>query len=82
MEAKQKILNGLDEYMKNGSGWVLDRVLLVFVNIGKYQPLRGVSYIPLPKGLTGNIGIVNIQNKDEKCFIYSVLANPNRSTHY
>ena len=75
--------------MKNGSGWVFDRVLLVFMNIGKYQPLCGASYIPLPKGLTGNIGIVNIQNKDEKCFIYSVLAklhpfkeNPNRPTHY
>ena len=89
MAAKQKILNGLDEYLSMGSGWVFDRVLLVFINIGKYQPLRGTSYIPLPKGLNACRGIVNIQNNDEKCFIYSVLAklhpkpqNPHRPTHY
>ena len=51
MEAKQKILNGLDEYLKKGREWVFDRVLLVFMNIAKYQPLRGQSFIPLPKGL-------------------------------
>ena len=89
IEAKQKILNGLNEYLSKGSGWVFDRVLLVFINIGKYQPLCRTSYIHLPKGLNASMNIVNIQNNDEKCFMYSVLAklhpkpqNPHPPTHY
>ena len=75
---------------KNGSGWVLDRVIKTYVNIGGYKPLKGKSYIPLPKGLIGRChGIINIRNEDHMCVVWSVLAHlhpsvdhPNRVNQY
>ena len=88
-EAIDKILIDLDNYIKNGSGWALDRVLRVYVNVGQYKPLKGHSFIDLPKKLVNTKAIVNIQNTDYNCFIYSILAslypaqdNPHRVTKY
>ena len=75
-EAINKISGDVDTFLKNGSGWVLDRVIKTYVNIGGYKPLKGKSYIPLPKGLIGHChGIINIQNDDQMCFVWSVLAH-------
>ena len=61
---------------QNGSGCVLDKVLRVYVNIGKYKPLKGSSYIPLPKEISNpGQGILNINNVDNKCFVWSVIAS-------
>ena len=89
-ESIDKIKSDFEAFIRNGSGWVLDKVLKVFVNIGEYRPLKGSSYIPLPKGLIGCChGIINIKNNDSKCFVWSVLAslhpmvqNAERIHHY
>ena len=89
-EAIQKIMDDFENFIREGSGWVLEKVLKVFVNVGHYKPLKGKSFIPLPKGLTGRChGIVNIQNHDNMCFVWSVLASlhpsdshPERVSHY
>jgi hypothetical protein len=39
----------IDEFIKNGSGWVLNEIKFVGVCISKYSPFRGSSYIPLPE---------------------------------
>ena len=89
-EAIQKIMDDFENFIREGSGSVLEKVLKVFVNVGHYKPLKGKSFIPLPKGLTGRChGIVNIQNHDNMCFVWSVLASlhpsdshPERVSHY
>ena len=74
-KAIEKILLDADKYEKNGSGWIFERVQKVFINIGTYRPLKGKAFIPLPKGLNGSQhGIINIQNNDNLCFVYSILA--------
>ena len=35
--------------------------------------MRGGSYIPLPEFITKKKSIINIQNKDNKCFLWSIL---------
>ena len=35
--------------------------------------MRGSSYIPLPDFILKKKAITNIQNKDEKCFLWCVL---------
>ena len=35
--------------------------------------MKGGSYIPLPKFITKKKTIINIQNKDNKCFLWSIL---------
>ena len=41
----------------------------------KYNPKRVPSYLPLPKELKAKQGYLNIQNNDEKCFLWSILAS-------
>ena len=38
-----------------------------------YKPIKGSSYIPLPDFLMRKTAIINIKNKDDKCFLWSVL---------
>ena len=45
------------------------------MNIANYEPLQASSYIPTPKIFEGKFAILNIQNNDEKCFLWSVLAH-------
>ena len=40
----------------------------------KYDSLRSSSYLPLPKELKAKQGCLSIQNNDEKCFLWSILA--------
>lgn len=56
-----------------------------------YVPLEGSSYLKLPKQLEDKKAVLNIQNDDEKCFLWSVLASlhpvsrrdqPHRLHHY
>ena len=70
----EKIKNDFENFLREGSGWALDKIQRVYVNICKYKPLKGHSFIELPRKLKSTKAIVNIQNTDNKCFIYSVLA--------
>ena len=53
---------------------------IVLLNL-RYKPLRGETYIPLPKELADKKAIINIQNKDNKCFLWCVLRalNPDKN---
>jgi hypothetical protein len=42
--------------------------------MARYRPLRCSSYIPLPIRLRSKRAIINVKNKDNKCFMWSVLA--------
>ena len=37
------------------------------MNIAKYEPLKGGSYIPLPEALANKKAIVKVQNDDDRC---------------
>ena len=59
--------------------------------MAQYTPVKGSSYISLPKKLRNKKAILNIKNSDNKCFMWSVLAaihpvhwknNPERVHHY
>ena len=47
--AKNTILKKLEEWTQNGSGWTVERVEILWLDIARYQPLKGGSYIELPK---------------------------------
>jgi hypothetical protein len=42
--------------------------------MAKYTPLKGSSYIPLPKKLKTKKAIITVKNTDNKCFMWSILA--------
>ena len=89
-EAMDKINEELENYTGEGSGWQLEDIESVFLQISRYKPIRGGTHIPTPEFLKGKYAIVNMQNfHDNLCFIYCILAflypatdNPQRVNHY
>ena len=54
----------LDIWSERGSGWIVDKIEDVKINIANYEPLAGSSYIPLPLELNHPMkGLVNLKNK-------------------
>ena len=35
--------------------------------------MKGLSYIPLPEFIRNKNAVVNLKNKDQKCFLWCVL---------
>eukprot|EP00494_Astrolonche_serrata_P015701 UN15853 len=63
----QQLLNQIDNFERQGSGWVLYQLHTLQVNMIEYDPLRASSYIELPKELKSRKGCINVKNKDQKC---------------
>ena len=55
-----------------GSGWVFVEVENLTLHTDIWDPLKGSSYIDLPKELKNN-AIINMKNEDNKCFLWCVL---------
>ena len=68
-----KIINQIGKYQQNGSGWYFKEVVRLEIHTVDYKPMRGSSYIPLPDFIRRKKAIINIQNRDDKCFPWSVL---------
>ena len=68
-----KILEDIMEYNTNGSGWYFKEVIELEITTTEFNPTKGSSYIPLPNWLTNKKAIVNIKNKDDKCFLWCIL---------
>ena len=59
----------LSIYSSKGSGWIIDKIENIWINISNYDPLSGSSYIPLPPELNNSMkGLINLKNKDVECF--------------
>merc|ERR1712081_106575 len=68
-------INGkLGDYMGESSGWQIDSINAVNLNIAKYNAIRGASYIPTPSAIEVKKAVVNVRNNDMLCFAYSILA--------
>ena len=52
---------------RQGSGWVLDKILQIEVHTATLDPMQASSYIELPKKIF--LGVINIENEDNMCFI-------------
>ena len=60
--SKQNILNKIAVWISEGSGWTIQSVDNHYLNVVKYQPMRGSSYIKLPQELRHNAkGLINIK---------------------
>ena len=67
--SRQEILNVIDKWVSEGSGWVIDRIDNHYINVTLYKPLNSSSYIELPTELRNpKKGLINIKNQDNECF--------------
>ena len=59
-------IKNIQTILRNRLGWIIDSVIEHNINISKYSPLSGSSYIKLPKELDHpRKGLINIQKIDE-----------------
>ena len=82
--AFQKMFASFEEYLREGSSWVLKRIIKLEVSTVNYAPLGGSSYIPTPTTFTRRRPslLVNVQNSDDKCFLWACLAALHPIIHY
>ena len=74
----ERCIDSINAHIENyfntgGSAWHFKEVDRLEIHTVEYNPTKGSSYIPLPDWITNKKAIVNIQNKDEKCFLWCVL---------
>ena len=79
--AYEELKHKLDIWGERGSGWIIDKIEDIWINISNYDLLAGSSYIPLPPKLNPKKGLINIKNKNNECFkwCHIRLLNPTNS---
>jgi len=70
----ERIKENLASFNNRGSNWIFKSVKKMIINVNKYQPLNGSSWIDLPKEIKQKKAVINPKNKDNKCFMWAVLA--------
>ena len=66
----QEILYLIDNWINEGSGWIVESIKSQYINISTYRPLSGSSYVKLPAELrSAREGLINIKSEDQKCFL-------------
>jgi hypothetical protein len=89
--AVNKIMERLEGFTNEGSGWLLKRCTTLTLQISRYQPFRGRSYIKTPAYIPPRT-VINVKNVDNRCFEWAILSamypvdakdhNPDRPTKY
>ena len=60
------VISNIQKSLGKGSGWIIDSVIDHDINISKYNPLVGRSYIKLPRELNHpKKDLINIINIDD-----------------
>ena len=74
----KEILYMIDVWINKGSGWNIESIQSQFINISTYRPLSGSFYIDLLVELKSpRKGLINIKNKDKKCFLWCHVRHIN-----
>ena len=81
--SRQQIMKTIGQWISEGSGWTIKSVDGHYINLTKYKPLKGSSYIELPTELRNSSkGLINLQNTDSKCFRWCHIRHLNPQEKY
>ena len=73
----ERIANLINGSSDGGSDWAFYKIIKLELHTVSYRPLRGKTWIPLPKELADKKAIINMKNKDNRCFLWCVLRKLN-----
>ncbi|CAK1598078.1 unnamed protein product [Parnassius mnemosyne] len=68
------ITTKISAFEKKDSGWSLKNIKSIDMNVNKFNPLRGTSYIDLPRDIKLKKAVINVKNKDYFCFKWALLS--------
>ena len=67
--SRQELMKIISQWLSEGSGWTIKSVDAHYINLTKYAPMNGSSYIQLPTELRNSAkGLINLKNEDNECF--------------
>ena len=72
-----EVLEEFAKYQMDGSGWSLKSTDSLLVSVAGWKPMKGSSYIPLPKNLKNKKALINMKNSDQECFKWAVTRRLN-----
>ncbi|XP_023311299.1 uncharacterized protein LOC111691962 [Anoplophora glabripennis] len=85
----EEMTSQASEFQMKDSGWTLKHIMFLDVNINKFTPMSATTYIKLPRCIENRKAVLNIQNKDNACFAWSINAaifsansNPTQTSSY
>ena len=78
----ERIANLINGSSGGGSGWIFYKIIKLELHTVGYRPLRGNTWVSLPKELADKKALINMKNKDNKCLIWSVLRGINPTNNH
>ena len=83
------LMQKLDDEQLEGSGFVLNGIVNVIMEVYKVNDIQASSWVELPEKYKNNRSIINIKNDDQFCFLWCILAylypvedNKSRTTNF
>ena len=77
-----KILEGITKHNRGGSNFIFKQILSLEIHAVQYEPLGGSSYIKLPESLAKKKTVINLNNKDNQCFMWAVTRALNMTDNH
>ena len=69
-----KLSNEIDEFSEGESGYCFDSIAKLSIKMFRYRDMRASSYCKLPIPFCTSKSILNMQNDDNYCFLWCILA--------
>jgi hypothetical protein len=71
--AVNKIMERLESFTNEGSGWHLRKCTALTLKTSRYQSFHGRSYIKTPANIPPR-AVFNVRNEDNRCFEWAILS--------
>jgi len=68
----EQVLEDLAKFQMNGSGWTFHSIVALDIHTVGYEPLIGITWVPLPKLLESKKALINMKNTDNQCFKWCI----------
>ena len=73
-QSKEKIWKNTEVWLREGSGWIIDKIDEIVLKVCVYKPYGRSSYIKSPEWVYRSNSVLNLKNMDNKCFLWHVIA--------
>ena len=72
------VITRISNFQERGSNWRVGSLISHYINVTKYSPLSGKSYMKLDESLQHPMhGLINLKNKDNECFRWCHIRHLN-----
>ena len=75
LNVHNSLMQKLDYEQLEGSGFVLNGIVNVILEIYKVDDIQASSWVELPEKYNNNKSIINIKNDDQFCFLWCIIAH-------